>query len=62
MEVDLIRKTFINLNKEWIYNNLPLFIKSDNFLENDEYLLKLYEKILNDVKRDEIEAKRLQLL
>jgi hypothetical protein len=59
MEVDLIRHTFIQLNKEWLINNLNLFVNAETFLENDEYLLRLYEKMLNEVKRDEIETKRL---
>ena len=59
MEVDLIRKTFIQLNKEWIINNLGLFLQPENFLDNDEYILKLYEKLLNEVKSEENEKKKL---
>jgi hypothetical protein len=33
MEVDIIRKHFIELNKEWIIDNMNLFISSETFAE-----------------------------
>ena len=62
MEVDTIRKNFIMHNKVWIIQNLHLFIGQDNFQDNDDYLLKTYEYLDNEEKRDQKEKKRADML
>ena len=50
MEIDVVRKHFVQCNKEWIIKNMKEFLVADNFYDNDDYLLNIYKNLVNDTK------------
>jgi hypothetical protein len=52
MEVDVVRKHFVKCNKEWIIQNMKDFLSAENFYDNDDYLLKLYDLLLQEDKNE----------
>ena len=62
MEADLLRKHFVQYNKDWIIKNLKHILKADNFEDNDGYLLNMFQMLTNEAKKEEKEKRREEML
>jgi len=58
MRTNFFRQFFIRENKDWIINNLKNFIQSENFHDNEGYLLRIYQKLVDEEIRENNEKKR----
>ncbi|EGR29809.1 hypothetical protein IMG5_148370 [Ichthyophthirius multifiliis] len=58
MEQEEIREHFVKQNKEWLIKNLTEYLTPESFLENNEYLLNLYQKLIEDENQEEKEKRR----
>lgn len=45
IEVDIVRKHFVNCNKKWIIENMKEFLTADNFYDKDDYLMTIYKDL-----------------
>ncbi len=62
MEQEEIREHFVKQNKEWLIKNITEFLTPESFLENNEYLLNLYQKLIEDENQEEKEKRRKGML
>ncbi len=58
MRTNFFRQFFIRENKDWIINNLKNFVQSENFHDNEGYLLRIYQKLVDEEIRENNEKKR----
>ena len=61
-QTSAFRGFFLKEQKSWIIKNLKRLIKTDDFLDNDEYLLKLYQMLVDEELREKNEKIRKELV
>ena len=61
MEIDVVRKHFVQCNKEWIIKNMKEFLTADNFYDNDDYLLNIYKNLVDDTKQEYRERRKKEM-
>jgi len=62
MKTDVVRTHFLQQNKVWIIKNLKQVVNMNNFYDNDGYLLKLYQRLVDDELKLQNEKKRLEFI
>jgi hypothetical protein len=61
-EHDVVRHHLIKQKKEWVIENLPNILKPDHFKDNNGFLIKVYKRLEDIIKKEEIEILRSNLI
>lgn len=61
-EHDIVRHHLVKHKKEWIIENLPSILKADHFKDNNGFLIKVYKRLEDVIKKEEIEVLRSNLI
>ena len=54
MQTDYFRQLFLVSNKQWIITNLRKYIDVENFYDQEGYLIKVYQSLVDE---EEMEKK-----
>lgn len=61
MKIDAIRRSFVNINTEWLINNLDKILTSEFINENDDLLTNLHKNLIEQANEENKEKKRIEM-
>lgn len=61
-EHDSVRHSLLMSKKDWIIENLPVFVSKDQFKEDNGFLIKVQKRLEDIIRKEEIEVIRKNLI